>query len=321
MKINEIAKKSMQSSAFPTFTVLILMIIINVILQPGFFSPDILKPNITTFTPLILVSMAQGIVILAGGIDLSIGAAVTLVNVIIASMMKDTGGSIAAALLCGAGAALFVGLVNGIAVGYLRLPAIIATFATSAVWYGLSLLIMPQPGGYIPPFFYGLLQENILYIIPVPLLIIVFSSALWQFFRQRRVHRYIYAVGGDEEAASASGINTGAVKVLAFILSGVFVALAGIFVTAQTASGDAHVGQSFALTSVAAAVIGGISLQGGKGSLTGAAMGACILGLLINIIFFASIPSMYQEFIKGFIIIVALGLAVLPRIRQLKYNV
>jgi len=123
-------------------------------------------------------------------------------------------------------------------------------------------------------------------------------------------------VGGNEESAQASGIETARVKLWALVLAAVFLSIAGLVVTAQTASGDAHVGQAFTLTSIAAAVIGGASLRGGRGTLWGAAMGACVLGLLSNVIFFANIPSIFQEFIKGLIIILALGLGVWPSLRK-----
>lgn len=316
MKILNFIKKCSQGNSFPTFIVLLMMVMINFLLQPNFFSPDILKSNITTFAPLILVSMAQAIVIIAGGIDLSIGASITLINVILASMMKDTGSSILLAIVCGFAVSIIVGIINGVSIGYLRLPAMVSTFATSAVWYGISLLIMPQPGGYVPDFFYRLYSENLLYVIPVPLFIVILAFAFWYFIKTRKIYRYIFATGGNEESASANGINISLTKVLAFVISSVLVAIAAIIVTAQTASGDAHVGQAFTLNSVAAAVIGGVSLQGGKGNMLGAAMGACVLGLLINVIFFANIPSMYQDFIKGFIIIIALAIAVLPKLRR-----
>ncbi|MGI6778537.1 MAG: ABC transporter permease [Acetivibrionales bacterium] len=319
--ITNFIKKFSRRNTFPTFCVLILIILLNALLQPGFFTPAILRSNISTFSPLILVSIAQAVIILVGGIDLSIGTSITLVNVILASTMKDTVGSVFIALILGLCAALTMGLINGLSVAYLRLPAIVATFATSAIWYGFSLLIMPQPGGYVPPFFYRLYLKDILYIIPFPLAVIIIAFLIWQFFKNRRVGRYIYAVGGNEDAAEANGINSSLTKLFAYIIAGLLTFLAAAIVTTQTASGDANVGETFTLTSVAAAVIGGVSLQGGKGSLAGAAMGACILGMLINIIYFANIPSMYQEFIKGFIIIIALGLAVLPKIKQAKFSI
>lgn len=313
--------KYSQKSSFPTFIVLILMIIVNVALQPGFFTPDVLKSNFATFAPLILVSMAQAVIILAGGIDMSVGSTIALLNVIMASLMKDTGMSVLTAVLLGTAAALVIGTVNGASVGLLRLPPLVATFATAAVWYGLSLFIMPAPGGYVPGFYYRAYQKDLLGFLPVPLLVVVFAFLIWNLIKRRKLYRYIFAVGGSEESARASGVKTSLVKVLAFVVSSLFILIASLVVTAQTASGDAHVGSAFTLTSIAAAVIGGVSLQGGKGSLAGAAMGACVMGLLTNVIFFANIPSTYQEFIKGTIIIIALGLAVIPNIRKLKFSV
>lgn len=319
--IKVLFEKYSKKSSFSTSIVLVLMIILNVALQPGFFTADVLKSNISTFAPLILVSMAQALIIFVGGIDLSVGATIALLNVIMASMMKDTSGSVILAVFCGFTAAILIGVVNGVAFGILRLPAMVATFATAAIWYGISLIIMPQPGGYVPEFFYRTYQADIFHVVPVSLLIVVFAFLIWAFIKKRKLHRYIFAVGGNEESAAASGINTSLVKVFAFVISSIFIFIASIVVTAQTASGDAHVGQAFTLTSIASAVIGGVSLQGGKGNLFGAAMGACVLGLLINVIFFANISSTYQEFIKGIIIIVSLGLAVLPNLKRSKLSV
>ena len=119
-----------------------------------------------------------------------------------------------------------------------------------------------------------------------------------------------------QRAARASGINVTWTKIFAFLVSGVFVAMAALCVVGQTATGDARSGQGFTLNSVAAAVIGGIAFSGGKGNYLGAAMGGIILGLLINIIYFANITSFYQEFMKGVIIIVALLIGAVPRLRR-----
>jgi ribose transport system permease protein len=123
-------------------------------------------------------------------------------------------------------------------------------------------------------------------------------------------------VGGSERAAKASGINVTWIKIFAFLVSGVFVALAALCVVGQTATGDARSGQGFTLNSVAAAVIGGIAFSGGKGNYVGAIIGGIILGLLINIIYFANVTSFYQVFTKGAIILVALVIGAVPRLRR-----
>jgi ribose transport system permease protein len=315
VNIQSFKSKLTQSSFFSSLMVFIILVIINAFLQPNFFSLNIIQSNITTFTPLILLAMAQAVVLIVGEIDLSLGASVTLINVIIASLMKDSGVSIIQALLCGMVIALFMGLINGFIVGFLKLPALVATFATSAVWFGISLTIMPQPGGYVSPKFYRLYLQKI-GIIPVPLLIIIAAFLIWGIVRHTRLHRYIYAVGGNKEASHASGINVKIIKTAAFMLASLFTTIAAYVVTAQAASGDANIGQPFALSSIAAVIIGGVSLYGGRGSLIGAMLGASSLSILNNIIFFANIPSLYQDLIKGLIIIFSLALALLSGIRK-----
>jgi len=316
MPHQSIFQRIQKHSLFPTFLVLAAVVGVNAYLQPGFFSFDVFKSNLASFTPLILASMAQAVVIFVGGIDLSIGATITLATVTMAATMTDSPGSIAAGVALAALATIVVSLLNGATVGYLKLPSIISTFAVSAICYGASLLIMPQPGGYVPYVFYETYQTALLSVLPVSLLVVLFGLAVWAFVKRRRIYRYLYAVGGDEQAAYANGINPKKVKLTAFLLSGVFIVLASLVVAAQTSTGDANIGRAYTLNTIAAVVIGGISLRGGRGHLLGAVFGALILGFISNIIFFANISSFYQDLIKGLIIIFALILSIVPTLRN-----
>jgi ribose transport system permease protein len=145
---------------------------------------------------------------------------------------------------------------------------------------------------------------------------IIIGLVIWGFIQRRKIYRYIYAVGGSEQAAYANGINTKKVKLYAFLISSIFIVLTALVVVSQTATGDANMGRAYTLNSIAAVVIGGISLQGGKGNLIGAVLGALILGFISNIIFFANLSSFYQDLIKGLIIIFALTLSILPTLRK-----
>lgn len=315
--------KFKNSTMLPGIIVFFLVVVgTNIILQPTFFKPVIMKSNLLTFTPLILIAMAQGIIILSGAVDLSIGAGITLINVIMASLMTDSIGSILIAVVVAFILGLVINLINAVCIAYFKLPAMVSTFATASIWYGLALMIMPQPGGYVPSVYYRLYQKNLLMFIPVPLIIIGIALLFWVFIKKRSLYRHIIAVGNNESNAYSNGIKVMKVKLMAFMISGVFfMALAAIVVTAQVASGDANLGTAFTLPSVAAGVIGGISLQGGRGKLEGAIIGAIILGLLTNVIFFANIPSLYQELIKGTIIILALAIGVIPSIKNQKIRV
>ncbi len=302
------------STIFPVFAVLLILVVINAFLQPRFFNPIAFRINSATFTPLVLVAMAQGVAILLGTIDLSIGAAVTLINVVMSVMMRDSAGSIIAALIAAVLIGLLIGVVNGVTIGILKLPAMVSTFATSSIWFGIALIIMPQPGGYIPASFYRLYKKMLLFI-PAPLILVAIAFLVWFAVSRRPLYRYIFAVGGNEKAADASGIKVLSVKFKAYMLSGFFTSLAAVAVTCQAASGDASIGQPFTLQSVAAVIVGGVSFSGGKGNLTGAAAGALVFGFLTNVVFFANIPSLYQELIRGIIIILALGVAIIPNLK------
>jgi ribose transport system permease protein len=316
MKGNRFLKNILQDSSFPSFLMLVLLVVVNAILQPNFFSYQVFKMNFMTFTPLILVSLAQATVILVGAVDLSLGAGISLVTVVMASLMKDSMLSIVLIALLGVGVALFLSLFNGFFIGYLGPPPLIMTFATSTIWFGTALFIMPHPGGHIPDAYYGFYAKSLGGFLPVSVLVLIIALLFCLLLRRLRAFRHLYAVGGSESAAQASGINVKTTKIFAFLVSGVFIALAALCVVGQTATGDARSGQGFTLNSVAAAVIGGIAFSGGKGNYVGAVMGGIILGMLINIIYFANITSFYQEFMKGVIIIVALLIGAVPRLRR-----
>lgn len=316
MKSHPAVRGLLQNSSFPAFLMLVFLIIVNAIIQPGFFSIQVFRMNFMTFTPLILVSLAQATVILVGAVDLSLGAGISLVTVVMASLMQDSALSMVVVTLIGVGLAVFLSVFNGFFIGYLGPPPLIMTFATSTMWFGTALLIMPTPGGHIPEAYYMIYGKTLAGFLPVPALIVLVAVAFCLLLGRMKAFRHLYAVGGNERAARASGISVTGTKVFAFLVSGVFIALAALCMVGQTATGDARSGQGFTLNSVAAAVIGGIAFSGGKGNYVGAIIGGIILGLLINIIYFANITSFYQEFMKGAIIIVALLFGAVPRLRR-----
>jgi len=312
----KIAKEIYKNPSITSLLILIVLIIVNIILQPNFFTYRSFKSNCLTFTPLILVSIAQAIVIIVGAVDLSVGATISLITTVMASIMGNTPASILFAVLSAFGLALLTGFFNGFIISYLGPPPLIVTYATWVIWFGIALSIMPTPGGYIPKVFYKTYRADIFHIIPVSLFLLIISSFICLFISKLRIYKHIYAVGGNEHAAYASGINVLSTKIKAFLLSEFFVALSAICVVAQTATGDARSGLGYTLNSVAAAIIGGISFAGGKGNVAGAAMGGMILGLLINIIYFANITSFYQEFMKGIIIIASLVIGAIPKLKR-----
>ncbi len=313
-----------KESTFNSFIILVMLVIINASLQHNFFSYAIVKSNFITLAPIILVSMAQGIIILSGNINLAIGAEISLLTVIMASFMTDSIVNVILVVLLGIVASIVLGAINGSLVGYVGLPPLISTYSTFAIFFGLALYIMPLPGGYVPKFFYRWYRDDIFNFLPVPIFILLIGIGIWLIIKRTALYRYIYAVGSDEESAYSSGIKVSHVKFMTYVIAGIFVALAAICVLLSTAIGDPMIGgdprggtgPSFMLNSIAAVLIGGISLKGGKGSLGGAIVGAIILVLLVNIIFFANVSSLYQNFARGMIILISLSIAIIPNLRE-----
>ena len=309
-------KNVVQDSSFPSLLMLVLLVIVNAILQPGFFSLQVIRMNFMTFTPLILVSLAQATLLLVGAVDLSLGAGISLITAVMASLMGNDIGSIILICLLGVAVALALSLFNGAFIAYIGPPPLIMTFATSTVWFGIALVLMPTPGGHIPEAYYTFYARMLGGVLPVPILVLLIAIVICVLLGRMPIFRHLYAVGGNEKAARASGIKVELVKVVAFLISGVFVAIAALCVIGQTATGDARSGQGFTMNSVAACIIGGIAFSGGKGNYAGAIMGGIILGLLINIIYFANVTSFYQVFTKGVIILIALVIGAVPRLRR-----
>ena len=292
------------------FALFVAVLAVNAVFQDNLFNPRVIRTNILTFAPLMLVAMGQAIIMISGNLDLSVGWGVSAINCIIATYMTDNPLMIAFVLLIALIASICMGLINGILIGYLKLPFLIATFASSYVWLGLAMKITPIPGGYFPRYFAKIFKA---YIGPfnTMLLIVVLGVVVWGVIRRFRLGRYIYAVGSDREAAFNNGINVKKITLLAFALGWVFVFLGALMITVQTRNADSQIGTPFALNSIAAAVVGGIALGGGRGSIIGSILGAAVLSLIMNIIYFAGIPGSWQVFVKGMIIIVALGATVI----------
>jgi ribose transport system permease protein len=216
------------------------------------------------------------------------------------------------------------GLINGLIVAYLRLQAIVATFAMSFVFAGITLKVLPRPGGEVPSVMTSTYRDAVLGV-PVAALVILGLYGLWWIVKRRKVGRHLYAVGGDERAAYASGVNVNRVRVTSYVLGGTFGGLAALAILANTGSGDPYVGAAVGtaliggettLASIAAVVIGGTALRGGVGGAGGTIGGAIILALLSNIVFFARIPAGFRELIDGAIIIGALALAAVPAFQR-----
>jgi len=312
-------KKIVLKQEFSSMLILLVMFIITAVLQDNFFERGSIVRNINAFAPLILLAMGQAVVILSGALDLSAGAALSLMTCVLTYVMKQ-GEPITGvyAFVVALGVAVLIGVINGIGIGYLRIPPVIITFATSYIWLGAALFIRPTPGGesvqWFKIFYDARSAEGVPEfvkaigsVIQPALVLVLIGCLIWYLISRTKTGRYIYAVGSNNDSAYSTGINTARVQMMAFIINSVFIFLAALFFVGQNQSGDARMGDPMTLKAIAAAVVGGIALTGGKGSVYMAIVGALILSFVNKIIFFADIPNAYQTLVSGLIIIAAIA--------------
>jgi len=263
--------------------------------------------------------MGQAVVIISGGLDLSAGSTLSLLTCVLTFVMKKgepvTG---VYAIIIAFAVAVLVGVINGIGIGYLRVPPLIATFATSFIWLGAALFLRPTPGGESVEWFkmfYNIggvknapqFLKTFGAIVPPGLILVILGCVFWFVIRKTKTGRYIYAVGSNNDSAYVSGINTAKIQMTACIINSLFVFLAALFFVGQNQSGDARMGGPLILRAIAAAVVGGIALTGGRGSVYFALVGALILSFVSKIIFFSNVPNAYQTLVSGVIVIIAIA--------------
>ncbi len=272
--------------------------------QTGVFTLDELNLNTTAAMTLILAATGQTIVLLRGGIDLSIGGMISLGTVIAATRFGEGVGSVLlwSGLVLALG--LAVGIVNGLLITALRLQPFLVTLATWSILNGAAMLILPTDGGSLPPWWLGFGYLT-LFGLSSTVWMLVLLILFWWWFTLTRTGIAIRATGSNERSAYLSGVSNGAINAATYGLSGLFAAAAALYLTTQTGAGSPTIGRDYILPSVAAAVIGGVSLFGGRGHLAGTVIGAFILTLIGNLVFILSISSYWQPVASGIILLVA----------------
>ena len=280
-----------------------LILCVYASLRDGVFTLEELNLDAAAALTLILAATGQTIVLLRGGIDLSIGGMIGLGTVIAATRFGEPGETLVwSILILALGAA--IGAVNGLIMSVLKLQAFLVTLATWSILSGAALIILPIDGGRLPDFwmaFGAAAPLGISTAVWLAGLLVLF----WVWFRRTRLLLAIRASGSNERSAFLSGVSPLRINVATDALSGFFAALAALYLTTQTGAGSPTIGRDYILPSVAAAVIGGISLFGGRGGLSGTIVGAVILTLIGNLVFVLSISSYWQPIVSGAILLVA----------------
>jgi ribose transport system permease protein len=255
-----------------------------------------------------IAAIGQTIVILSGGFDLSAGAVISLVNVVLASSMDpmSTGSSVALWTLAGVGVGMAVGAFNGFFIAVLRMQPIVVTLSTMFILQGVTLLVMDKPGGFVSPdlgaFYLG---DAIAGWLPMPLVVIGVVLLLWMWLKGTRFGTALYAVGSDTDSAAAVGVNVVFLRFMVYVIAGGCYGLAGVFISAQTGSGDPLVGNPLLLSMFAAVVVGGTRLGGGQGGPVGTVFGAFILMIVVNILLVLNVSAYYSTIAEGAILFLA----------------
>jgi len=286
---------------------------------PGFLSLDNLTNVARQSVYLLIVALAQMIVLIGGGLDLSVGMIVALASVVGASVMAavlqampdSPGLAIAAGTVAGLASGAVVGVVNGWGTSVLRIPAFMMTLGMSSVVFGVTLLVSGGVPIYgLPPEFGEVFGFGKLMGVPVPVLVALGAVVvIYTLLEHTRFGRHLYATGGNQRAADLSGVRTRRVSMYAFVLSGLLAALSGLLLTARLDTGESNIGASMPLESIAACVIAGVALSGGVGRTLAVVVGTLLIVFVQNGMNLMQVGAYAQTMVIGAILIAAMALS------------
>lgn len=301
--------------------VLVIAIFLLVFIAYGMIHPRGL--SVVTLTPwsnqavsLAFASVGQLMAVLTRGLDLSIGPVLALSNAIGSQVLSGSPTQVAMGILIVLGVGAGCGLINGIVIVYGRVAPIIATLATGAIYTGLALVARPIPGGDVEEALSDLFTYETFDMIPTSLILLfVIVYLIWGPLSQTVLGRTLYAIGSSEAVSHLSGLNSNRARLVAYSLAGFFAACGGLFLNFQTLSGDASIGASYTLNSIAAVVIGGASLAGGVGTVLGAILGSFTLRTIGAMMIFTGFPALAQPLFEGAVLLLAVSLGAFEFLR------
>jgi ribose transport system permease protein len=294
-----------------------VMLLVTRLIQPSYGASG-LDSLARAALPIAFAAVAQAVIVIAGGIDLSIGSMMALTNVAAAAMMhgrSEEFGVIAVLLTLGLG--LLLGVTNGVLVVVTRVPDIVVTLALSFVWAGASLLVLATPGGGAVQWLKALPSGGLLteWVPKAFVLLLVCVGVIWLPLRRTRAGLALYAVGSDRLAAFRSGVPIARTKVLSYAVGGLFAAMGGLSLSAATGIGTPTPGP-YTLLSVAAIVLGGVSLAGGRGGLLGCIIAVLILRLVRTDLTFLGVDPNYATVIEGLIMVAVVMVGAIVALRR-----
>jgi len=295
---------------YGVFIILLALIAVFTVINPVFFSVG----NIINLSKQIaimgILSVGMTFVLLTGGIELSMGSVVSLLCVTISMYVTKLNMPAPAAMLLGICTATLIGFINGVFIAKIKVPALIMTLGMQIFLSGLTYTLcggLPVYG--LPGNLKIIAQTYVLGYIPLSALIMIIALVIGTFILSKTYFgRYLYAVGSNEEATALSGINSDKIRILAYTFCGAIVGVASVVMLARVGSGQPSAGESYEMDVLTACVLGGVSLNGGKGRLEKAFVGILIIGILSNGMSMAGMGDFQQRMVKGLVLIFAVVL-------------
>ena len=305
-------------SRFGIFIILVISIIIASFLSDAFLTPRNLSNIIRQNAVVMIIAFGSQMVLITGGCDLSPGSVCALSGVVSTMTMLSTG-NVVLSLIVGILIGAACGFINGFVITTCGIPDFIMTLASQFVCRGAVLAIteaQPVSGFDSSYTFFG---QGYIGPIPVPTIIMILVLAFyWILMNRRRFGRYVYAVGGNTDAARSSGINVKKIKTQAYLFAGAAAGLAGVILMSRMNSGQPNGGEQYEFDAITAAIIGGTSMSGGTGKVYGVVVGALFVGVLLNIMTQMDVSAYWQKIVKG--LIIALAVIIDVRVSSAKKN-
>lgn len=298
---------SERKNVFLVYAIVLVLFLTLSILSPSYRKIGNISNILIQCIPLAIASLGQTIVMISGGIDLSVGSVISLTACILATLMKSESAiMVLPALLIAFMAAMLTGAFIGVSVNYLRVPPMIASLSMMIMLNGVAQFVMPVAGGKIPKFFAALIMMQCGFL-SVPLLILSLCFIILQLtMSATKFGPWVYAIGKDRDISSAMGVNVKKTSVIAFIISSITAAITGLILACRMRIGDPLIGTSFGLDSITAAAIGGTALSGGYGGISGTIAGAFLIGMLSNMMNIIGVNHFYQYVLKGLLLVFAM---------------
>lgn len=283
------------------------IIIVTSSLSPNFFTSANLFNVARQIALTAILGAGMTVVIISGGIDLSVGGVIALGSAVIANTLIATGGNIWIALLAGIGTGMLVGLGNGLVIAKINIQPFIVTLASMTITRGLVLIYtnaIPISILSFPDFaFFG---QGYVGPVPFPIILMAFCYLLTFFLLMKtKFGRYVFAIGGNETATRIAGVNVDLYKILIYVFNGALVGLTSVVFTSRLLSGIPTLGVGFELTAITMVILGGTSFAGGQGTVWGTLVGAAILGVLANAMNLLNVSAFYQDLSTGIVILIA----------------